>query len=103
MEGLVTENSNQIPYSEMQNLLLTQREHTNQNANRVLRVDSEWDSPFKKLEYLSNEIPIIREIILLGAIDKVKLDEYLTELNISLEALGIKEEIELDYSKVRVI
>ena len=55
------------------------------------------------MKYLSDEIPIIREIILLGAIDKVKLDKYLTELNISLEALGIKEEVELDYSKVRVI
>jgi len=103
VEGLTGENLNQIYYSEVQNLLFAQREHTNQNANRVLRVDSKWDSPFKKLEYLSNEIPIIKEIILLGAIDKVKLDKYLTELNISLEALGIKEEVKLDYSKVRVI
>lgn len=103
IKGLTTENLNQIPYSEIQNLLLTQREHTSRNANRVLRIDSKWDSPFKRLEYLSNQIPMIREIILLGAIDQVKLDEYLTELNISLEALGIKEEVKLDYSKVRVI
>ena len=87
----------------MQNLLLTQRKHTNQNANRVFRTDFIWDSPFKRLQYLSSEIPIIKEIILLGVIDQVKLDEYLTELNISLEALGIKEEVKLDYSKVRVI
>lgn len=103
VEGLAIEDLNQIFYNKTQNLLLTQKEHTNQNANRVLRIDPGWDSPFKRLEYLSNEIPIIREIILLGAIDKVKLDKYLTELNISLETLGIKEEVELDYSKVRVI
>ena len=103
IKDLAIENLNQIPYSVRHNLLLPQREHTNRNANRVLRIDSRWDSPFKRLEYLSNEIPMIREIILLGAIDQVKLDEYLTELNISLEALGIKEEVKLDYSKVRVI
>lgn len=103
VESLATEVLNQIFYNKMQNLLLTQRKHTNQNANRVFRTDFIWDSPFKRLQYLSSEIPIIKEIILLGAIDKVKLDKYLTELNISLEALGIKEEVELDYSKVRVI
>ena len=84
-------------------IYLAQREYTNRNANRVLRINSRWDSPFKRLEYLSNEIPQIKEIILLGVIDQVKLDEYLTELNISLEALDIKEEVEVDYSKVRVI
>jgi hypothetical protein len=103
VKDLAIEDLNQMVYSEMQNLLLAQKEHTNRNANRVLRIDSRWDSPFKRLEYLSNEIPMIREIILLGVIDQVKLDEYLTELNISLEALGIKEEVKLDYSKVRVI
>ena len=79
------------------------RENIPMKCYRVLRIDSRWDSPFKRLEYLSNEIPMIREIILLGVIDQVRLDEYLTELNISLEALGIKEEVKLDYSKVRVI
>lgn len=103
IKDLATENLNQIPYSVRLDLLLIERKHTSRNANRVLRIDSRWDSPFKRLEYLSNEIPMIREIILLGAIDQVKLDEYLTELNISLEALGIKEEVEVDYSKVRVI
>lgn len=103
IKDLATENLNQIPYNVRHNLLLAERKHTSRNANRVLRIDSRWDSPFKRLEYLSNEIPMIKEIILLGAIDQVKLDEYLTELNISLEALGIKEEVEVDYSKVRVI
>jgi hypothetical protein len=103
IQGLTTEDLNQMSYSERYNLLLAQREYTNRNANRVLRINSRWDSPFKRLEYLSNEIPQIKEIILLGVIDQVKLDEYLTELNISLEALDIKEEVEVDYSKVRVI
>ncbi len=103
IKNLTTENSKQLCANERHNLYIAQMECINRNSDRRLRIDSGWDSPFKRLEYLSNEIPMVREIILLGAIDQVRLDEYLTELNISLEALGIKEEVEVDYSKVRVI
>ena len=103
VKDLIAEDLNQVSYSERHNLLLAQREHTNKNSNRVVRMDSRWYSPFARLEYSSNEMPMIREIILLGVIDQIRLDEYLTELNISLEALDIKGEVKVDYSKVRVI
>lgn len=61
-------------------------------------------SPFARLEYLGNELPhAISNIILMGSCSQTDLDTYLTELNISLEALDITEQVNLDYSRVRII
>lgn len=93
----------ELEMTERAELRSTQMNYVYLNSTRVVRSNLVWGSPFKRLENLSMEVPMIKDIILMGSTTQGELDENLTELNISLQALGIKQEVNLDYTRVRII
>ena len=95
--------SQELDVIERRDLNSKQMSHAYSNSTRVVRSDAVWGSPFKRLENLSMEVPMIKDIILMGSTTQTELDQSLTELNISLQALGIKKEVNLDYTRVRII
>lgn len=95
--------SQELDAIERRNLNSKQMNHAYSNSTRVVRSDALWGSPFKRLENLSMEVPMIKDIILMGSTTQEELDISLTELNISLQALGIKKEVNLDFTRVRII